>query len=42
MISLTCGIKKRGANELIYKTEVENKLMITRGKAGRDKFGDWD
>ena len=34
-------------NELIYKTNritgVENKLMVTKGKAGvRDKQADWD
>ena len=23
-------------------TDVENKLMVTRGKWGRDKLGDWD
>ena len=39
-ILLICGIKKRGTNEFIYKTEVENKLMVTRGWG--DKLGDWD
>ena len=43
--------KKNGTNEQIYKTEivtdVENKLMVTRGERGgvgegRDKLGDWD
>ena len=31
--------------KLIYKTvtDVENKLMVTRGEGwGRDKLGDWD
>ena len=23
-------------------TDVENKFMVTRGKGGRDKLGDWD
>ena len=23
-------------------TDVESKLMVTRGKVGRDKLGDWD
>ena len=23
-------------------TDVENKLMVTRGKGKRDKLGDWD
>ena len=37
MISLKCGIKKKGTNELIYKTEirvmdVEVKLMVTSRK----------
>ena len=26
MISLICGIKKKGTNELIYKTEVESQM----------------
>ena len=46
MISFICGSKINGTNELTYKTEivtdVENKLMVTGGKGGRDKFGDWD
>ena len=37
---------KNGTNELIYKTEtvtdVENKLMVTRGDGGGNKLGDWD
>ena len=45
MILLICGILKTGTNELIYKTEieltdVENKLMVTRGKGRRDKLED--
>ena len=30
---------------IIYRstvTDVENKLMVTGGKWGRDKLGDWD
>ena len=23
-------------------TDVENKLMVTKGERGRDKLGDWD
>ena len=38
--------KKTGTNELIYKTEivtdVENNLMVTRRKRGKDILGDWD
>ena len=45
MISLICGIWKNGANEPIYKTEIES-WMVTYdyqgGKAGRDKLGAWD
>ena len=26
MISLICGIKKNGTNELIYKTEIESQM----------------
>lgn len=36
---------KNGTVELIYKissiTDVENKLVATRGKGGTDKLGDW-
>ena len=36
MISLTCGIKKKDTNELIYKTnrsiDIENKLKVTKGE----------
>ena len=30
-----CGILKNDANEIIYKTETENKLMFTK----RERFG---
>ena len=38
---------KSGTNETYLQninrvTDVENKLMATRGKRGRDKLGDWD
>ena len=37
---------KYDTNELIYKTETdsqtENKLIIAKGKRGRDKLGGWD
>ena len=37
--------KNVSANELIYKTEtnsqMENKLMVTKGKGMRDKLGVW-
>ena len=37
---------KNGTNEPIYKseivTDVENKLMVTKEKGGKDKLGDWD
>ena len=47
MISLTCGIYKKGTNERIYKTEVEARMQETNlwlpgAKEGRDKLGDWD
>ena len=48
MISLTCGIQKNGANELINKTEIELQMQKTNlwlpgGKGvGRDKLRDWD
>ena len=39
-------VQKNGTNEAIYKTEIEsqieNKLMVTKGKGGGDKLGDWD
>ena len=47
-VSHICVIlKKKGTNELIYKIEivsdVENKLMVTKGERGRrDKLGDWN
>ena len=45
--SLTWGILKNDTNELIYKTnrltDIENKLMVTKGKGGgRDKLGAQD
>ena len=35
---------KNDKNELIYKTEIENKLVVTKGerRGGRDKLGIWD
>ena len=48
MISLTCGIFKNDANELIYKTETDSQtqktnLQLPKGKGrGRDKLGGWD
>ena len=45
MILLICGILKKGTNKLVYRSktaDVENKLMVTRGKSGKDKLGDWD
>ena len=49
VISLICGIlkKKKNANELIYKTEVESWMQkINYGyqeiRGWRDKLGDWD
>ena len=49
MISLTCEIKKKGTNELIYGTEIdlqtqETNLWLPKGIAGwgRDKLGVWD
>ena len=37
---------KNGTNEPIYKseivTDVENKLMVTKEKGGKDKLGGWD
>ena len=41
------NLKKNDTNKLIYKTEtltdLENKLMITRGKGmRREKLGIWD
>ena len=49
--NVNCGfqliINQNGTNELIYKTEirvtdVENKLMVTKGGKKGDKLGDWD
>ena len=36
--------KDKSTNELIYKTDMENKLMVTKGGRGwgRDKLGVWD
>ena len=39
--------KKNGANELIYKTEIESQMpktiqRKTEKKAGRSKLGDWN
>ena len=36
MISLICGIlkKKKDINKLIYKTDIENELMVTKGESG--------
>ena len=46
MIPLICGILRNGTNELIYQTQrvtdIENNLMVTRERRGRDKLGDWD
>ena len=47
MIPLKWGLKKKkgGTNELIYKTgvmDVENKILLTGDKVGKDKLGDWD
>ena len=45
VISLMYGYKNNDTNELIYKTEIdtdiENKLMVTKGERGgeRDKLG---
>ena len=35
-ISLICGIlkKKKDINKLIYKTDIENELMVTKGESG--------
>ena len=45
-IAYTLKSKKKGTNELIYKTEIvsENKsnLMFLRGKEGRNKLGGLD
>ena len=43
MIALLCGIVKNDTKELIYKTEIANKLVVTKGEGGRrDKLGVWD
>ena len=40
MILLLCGLlRKKDTNELIYKTDVENKLIVTKGGRGRGKLG---
>ena len=31
-MSCICEIKTNDTNELIYKTEIENEIMVTRGK----------
>ena len=40
------NLKKKAANELIYKTnkltDIENKLMINKGDMERIKLGVWD
>ena len=45
MISLICGIFKKGTNELINRTEivtdVEDNLWLL-GVKGRDKLENWD
>ena len=38
---------KNNTNESVYKnrnrlTDIENKLMVTKGEVGRDKLGVWD
>ena len=35
------NLKKNGINELIYKTETENELMVTRGEVGWGRL-DWE
>ena len=47
MISLICGIYKKGTNELMYKTETElqmqkSNLWLPGVRGGRDKLEDWD
>ena len=46
MISLICGIYKKGTSELIYKTELESRMQETNlwlpGDGVRNKLGDWD
>ena len=47
MILLTCGILKKGTNEVIHRTErvtdVANKFTVTKGeRKGKDKLGYWD
>ena len=36
--NLVCGIQKNGTNELIYKTDIENKLL-PKGKGRGNKLG---
>ena len=39
MISLICGIQKHDTNDLIYKTDLESKVMvITKEEWERDKL----
>ena len=45
-ITYMWNLKKNGANELIYKTEIESQMQKTierkaEKKAGRSKLGDW-
>jgi len=48
MILLLCGILRKKGYKLTYLqnrsgvTDVENKLMVIRGKGKGDKLGDWD
>ena len=46
MISFICGILKSDTNELIFKTDSQNRkeAMVTKGEKGqgRDKLGVWD
>ena len=44
MISLICGILKNIKNESVYSrfTDPENKFMVIKGEAGRDKLAVWD
>ena len=47
MIWLICGILKKRYKWTYLQNrnrvkDVENKLMVTRGKWGKDKLGDWD
>ena len=48
MISLICGILKNEQCKWTYlqnrnrPTDIENKLMVTKGKGARDKLAVWD